>query len=112
MSGMWKRSHGRTSEAPPDERAATDMFDLPPLRHISTLRAPADQGRIFIRQELPRSRHRSIAMFPRPAIAIRAAAWRRGCGKNAGFPRYSGSRIWIAGYVPSIVTYLRWVFGP
>src|SRR5713226_3885713 len=27
MSGMWKRSHGRTSEAPPDEEAGTDMFE-------------------------------------------------------------------------------------
>jgi len=37
MSGMWKRSHGGTIEAPPDERAATDMFYLMPPRHISTL---------------------------------------------------------------------------
>jgi hypothetical protein len=27
MSGMWKRSHGRTSEAQPDERRGTDMFE-------------------------------------------------------------------------------------
>jgi hypothetical protein len=27
MSEVWKRSHGRTTKAPPDERAATDMFD-------------------------------------------------------------------------------------
>jgi hypothetical protein len=36
---MWKRSHGRTSEAPPDERGGYRYVrDLPPLRHISTLR--------------------------------------------------------------------------
>jgi len=37
MSGMWKRSHGRTTKAPPDKGAETDMSDLQPLRHISTL---------------------------------------------------------------------------
>src|SRR5215469_12617235 len=33
---MWKRSHGRTSEPPPDERRGYRYVrDLPPLRHIS-----------------------------------------------------------------------------
>ena len=37
MSGMWKRSHGGTIEAPQTKGAATDMFYLTPPRHISTL---------------------------------------------------------------------------
>src|SRR5215467_12028121 len=36
LSGMWKRSQGRTTKAPPDEGAETDMFDLKKPRHIST----------------------------------------------------------------------------
>ena len=43
------------------------MFDLQPPRHISTLRLPADRGRIVIRQELPLCRHSSRA--PRSALA-------------------------------------------
>jgi len=35
-SGMWKRSHGYTTKAPPDEEAETDMCSLKPPRHIST----------------------------------------------------------------------------
>src|SRR6516164_1038949 len=36
MSGMWERSHGRTSEPPPDERGGYRYVrHLPPLRHIS-----------------------------------------------------------------------------
>src|SRR5215469_14134654 len=39
MSGMWKRSHGRTPVRHRQTKgAATDMFDLQPPRHISTLR--------------------------------------------------------------------------
>src|SRR5215469_4099999 len=37
MSGVRKRSQGRTSEAPPDERVATNMFGLPPPHHTLTL---------------------------------------------------------------------------
>jgi len=37
MSGMWKRSHGRTTKGRQTKGAGTDMFDLQPPRHISTL---------------------------------------------------------------------------
>jgi hypothetical protein len=38
MSGMWKRSYGRTSKAPPNERGGKQICsNLKPPRHISTL---------------------------------------------------------------------------
>lgn len=37
MSGMWKRSHGYATKAPPDERGGKHMYSLKPPRHISTL---------------------------------------------------------------------------
>ena len=36
MSGVWKRSHGRTSEAPPDERGGNKLCSA--YRHCATLR--------------------------------------------------------------------------
>ena len=40
MRGIWKRSYGRATKAPPDEGAATDMLGLPSPRHIPTLPKP------------------------------------------------------------------------
>jgi hypothetical protein len=36
MSGVWKRSHGRTSEAPPDERGGKQICST--YRHRATPR--------------------------------------------------------------------------
>src|ERR1035437_8168301 len=51
MSGMWKRSHGGTIEAPPDERGG-NRYVLPNAttpRHISTL--PMLSKRSFLADE-------------------------------------------------------------
>jgi hypothetical protein len=41
MSGMWKRSHGRTIKAPPNERGGKQICsNLKPPRHIPTLPWP------------------------------------------------------------------------
>ena len=40
MRGMWKRSQVEPVRHRQTKEAETDMFDLQPPRHISTLRAP------------------------------------------------------------------------
>jgi len=45
MSGMWKRSHAEPVRHRQTKGAVTDMFDLQPPRHISTLRlSPLAKG--------------------------------------------------------------------
>src|SRR5664280_2490630 len=42
---MWKRSHGRTTKAPPDERGGKQICsNLKPPRHISTLPFATELG--------------------------------------------------------------------
>ena len=49
MSGVWKRSHGRWSHSRLRRRTErggkTDMLDLQPPRHTSTLRIPDGSSR-------------------------------------------------------------------
>ena len=40
MSWVWKRSHGRATEAPPAKGAETDMPSLTPPRYTPTLPTP------------------------------------------------------------------------
>src|ERR1700746_438014 len=60
-SGMWKRSHGRTIKAPPDERGGKQICsNLKPPRHIPTLpfstepASPADQSMSALARKQPR----------------------------------------------------------
>src|SRR6516162_5300229 len=67
MSGMWKRSHGRTSEAPPDERGGYRYVRPPPPRHISTLRDLPVGARPG-----PRKASRSVAVVAKSTAATGA----------------------------------------
>jgi hypothetical protein len=74
MSGMWKRSNGRTAKAPPNG-AETDMFGLPPPRHISTLPDSDDFPTAERRQRAnaaPTARLRQRAVVIKLALLLRS----------------------------------------
>ena len=46
MSGVWRRGHGRTSEAPPDERGGNRYVRPTTTAHTSTLPGTAVQASV------------------------------------------------------------------
>jgi len=65
-SEMWKRSHGRTTKAPPNERGGKQICsNLKPPRHISTLPFSTDSMGVvgWLTPALPRKRPAAYRTF-------------------------------------------------
>src|SRR3974390_2145226 len=79
MSGVWRRSHGRTSEAPPDERGG--------YRYVRpTVTAPhLDSTASRLRNRVPSIRFSPLALlwqfFGEEFLTVRALSGRRACEK-------------------------------
>src|SRR5262249_37518520 len=78
MSGMWKRSHGRTSEAPPDERggyryvrptATASHLDST----LSLIAASSGEGLLTERRTAAQSWRRELGFMPRSGLLDRLA---------------------------------------
>src|SRR5580704_2170469 len=74
MSGMWKRSHGRTSEAPPDERGGY-RYVRPTVTapHLDSTRSSRDCGENAMRVNFLQSATSRSAAFTALPVSGQAA---------------------------------------